>query len=293
MLVKNKLASKIVIGSANFGQKYGIPKKKLSLKNAKTIISRAIKNNILFIDTAPEYGNSEKLIGKLDRKKKLKVITKIPKLPSNLDKKKIEKWISQRVHLSLKNTGQKRFYGLLIHNSKDLLSPKGKVLFKNMVEIKKKGLAKKIGVSVYKVKDLKKILKRYRIDIVQLPLNIFNKEFSKNSLLKFLKRKKIEIHARSIFLKGLLVSNQFKNIRNNSKLKNSLYYFYNWALNEKIDTKKFCLGYVIRKVDRVILGFNKVSQLNKILNYQSIGTNYKLPNFIIKQKNIDLRNLKI
>ena len=108
---------------------------------------------LLFWINIPSFNENK------NRKKKLKVITKIPKLPSNLDKKKIEKWISQRVHLSLKNTRQKRFYGLLIHNSKDLLSPKGKVLFKNMVEIKKKGLAKKIGVSVYKVKDLKKILK--------------------------------------------------------------------------------------------------------------------------------------
>ena len=52
---------------------------------------------------------------------------------------------------------------------------------------------------------MESIINIFDIDVVQFPLNIFNRELIESGLLKVLKNKGIEVHARSIFLQGLLL----------------------------------------------------------------------------------------
>ena len=62
---------KLLIGTAQFGFKYGLNKKKIKkveIKNIKKILKI---NSIKFFDTAMNYGESEKILGNLKIKKKL------------------------------------------------------------------------------------------------------------------------------------------------------------------------------------------------------------------------------
>ena len=52
--------------------------------------------------------------------------------------------------------------------------------------------------------------KPYKPDVIQLPFNVFDNRFQVTGKLKKLKRLKVEIHARSIFLQGLF----FKDVKN-------------------------------------------------------------------------------
>ena len=54
----------LVIGTANFGAKYGFKKKNYSKKNLKEIFNIFKKNKINLFDTAHSYNNSEKILGK-------------------------------------------------------------------------------------------------------------------------------------------------------------------------------------------------------------------------------------
>ena len=54
------LKKKIIIGSANFGDKYGINNKKISFSNLEKIFRYLKKNQLNTIDTANDYKNSEK-----------------------------------------------------------------------------------------------------------------------------------------------------------------------------------------------------------------------------------------
>ena len=48
----------------------------------------------------------------------------------------------------------------------------------------------KIGVSIYTLKNLKLILKKFDIDLIQLPANVFDKKrFLNKKLLKIFKKK--------------------------------------------------------------------------------------------------------
>ena len=80
-----------------------------------------------------------------------------------------------------------------VHNTKYLLDKNGVEIYKALSFAKSKGLISKIGVSVYTIEELKKIINKYKIDLVLLPFNIFDqrtlqKTFKslKKKILKFI-----------------------------------------------------------------------------------------------------------
>ena len=193
----------LAIGTAQFGLDYGISNSagKVKLPEIKKIIKLASDSGIDTIDTAMAYGDSEELLGKCSLEN-FKIITKIGAIQES--ENRIENWILDEVHLSLKKLKLNNIYGLLLHRPNELISKKGETLFYSIQNLKKLGLVKKIGISIYSTDELVSILDSYDIDIVQLPLNIFNREAINNDILKILKSRDIEIHARSCFLQGLL-----------------------------------------------------------------------------------------
>ena len=53
---------KLAIGTAQFGMQYGLERKKIKISEIKKIKSFLVKCKILKIDTASNYGNSEKIL---------------------------------------------------------------------------------------------------------------------------------------------------------------------------------------------------------------------------------------
>ena len=79
------MLTNIIIGSANFGKKYGELQSKIAEKEVRKLCSYAIKK-FYFIDTATSYKSSESIIKKLS--KKFGLLIKI--LPN-------EKWINYEI----------------------------------------------------------------------------------------------------------------------------------------------------------------------------------------------------
>ena len=82
--------------------------------------------------------------------------------------------------------------------------------------------------------ELDNILKIFTPDIVQFPLNVFDQSFNDKSYLKSLKQKKIELHARSIFLQGTLL----KNMNNHKYFKKWKNHFLKWESFLKLNKLK-------------------------------------------------------
>ena len=80
------MKNKIILGSANFDQVYGIKKNFIKRKEIKKLLNIALKNNIKTIDTSPLYNKSEKIIG-LINSNRFGIISKIPQKPKNIKKK--------------------------------------------------------------------------------------------------------------------------------------------------------------------------------------------------------------
>jgi len=266
-----KIIKKMCLGSAQWGSKYGISnvKGKTEFFEISKILDYAYSVGISHIDTAALYGSSELNLGKYRNLDKFKVITKTIKITRPIIKKKDVENLFAEFEDSLKKLNLRSVYGLLIHNTNDFFAEDSRYLLDALNKLKLESKIKKIGISIYKPKNLDLICDLMKPDIVQLPLNVLDQRFVESGSLYFLKKKKIKIHARSIFLQGLLFYDVFK-VPN---------YFRKWkVIFEK--WKKECnqqgfspmeaaLSYVIniKEIDNFIIGFENSGQLLNCISY--------------------------
>ncbi|MFH1644696.1 MAG: aldo/keto reductase [bacterium] len=261
---------KLAIGTVQFGIQYGINKnKKTSLTEISKILDTAKRNNINFLDSAPLYGDSEKRIGsKTLLENDFKIVTKTPHFNKTGITEKELNLLETTFKKSLKNLNKKNIYGLLIHNAEDLFSKNGSLLISTLNKFKEKKLIEKIGVSVYTPEQIKKIIENFEIDIIQLPINILDQRLIQNGYLQKLKEKNIEIHARSIFLQGLLIKEPeiLPNFFNSIK---PLLKKFHQNLNElNISPIEASLNFAknIKEIDKILIGVNNNKQLLENIN---------------------------
>ena len=281
------MKNKIIIGSANFNQIYGIKKNFIKKSEIKKLLNLALKNKIKTIDTSPLYNNSEKIIGLLNNNR-FKIISKIPIPPKNIKRENIKKWLKQSVMDSLKNLKLKKFECLLLHNANSLLSKNGDEIYKNIRSMKISGFTNKIGVSIYDFHVLDKILKKFKFNLIQAPFNILDQRLVEKGWLKKLKKRKIEVHARSIFLQGILLLKHNQLPKKLIKLSKNLKIWENWLKKNKFNSLQLCLSYVLnqRQLDGIVVGCNNTNQLKQILKLKKIKNNFSLPNLNIKDKKL-------
>ena len=255
---------KISIGTANFGNFYGINKNKIFHKDElNEIIKYCQKNNIDTIDNAQSYNKSQNLISNFEVTK-FNFITKI-KL-GNVKKKNISKeLIIKDLKKTKKNLKIKKFYGVLSH---EFYKSKKKNLemVSILKELKKKGITKKIGISVYDPKEVEKILKYWKPDIVQCPLNALDQRFYRTGCIKKLHNLKTEVHVRSIFLQGLLLKD-YKDIpKKFNKWSTDLKKWINFCLKNRVSQFTVCINFVksIKNISYVVVGFDNFEQIKEI-----------------------------
>ena len=120
------------------------------------------------------------------------------------------------------------------------------------------------------------------IKSIQIPINIVNKDFWSIKSSK-------KIIGRSIFLQGILINSNLNS--KNRILRDFNKSLFNLADKRKIDLYSLCLKYVLKKseIDKLVIGFDNIEQLNKILKnkkeYLNLNKNVKLINSIISKKN--------
>ena len=260
---------KIALGTANFGQKYGLAGKIIkSDKKVKKIIQFANNSKIKLIDTSSNYGSSETLLGN-NNLKNFKIITKLK--ISNDEKKSnnLENIVFNKVEESLFKLNIKKLYAILLHESDDLKSNKRHKLINVLKKLKKENLVSKIGISIYNPKELNFIWPFWKPDIVQCPFNILDRRIYESGWLKKLKKNKTEIHVRSIFLQGLLLKNEKSMPRKFKKWKNIFKKWNNYCKKENISKIQGCINFIksFKKISFVIIGFEDIKQVKNIISY--------------------------
>ncbi len=262
MLRKKFFLKKFVLGTANFSMKYGIKNKKSFLKknSINKILKELVKSKILFIDTAKAYGKTEKNLGNFNLKK-FKIITKINYIKKGFNTK-------EEIFKSLNNLKVKKLYGVLIHNTKILKNSNGKRVYRDLINLKKKGFIKKIGYSINSPKELSSYFKKFKPDIIQTPLNVFDQRILNSGWMSKLLSKKTEIHIRSIFLQGLLLIKKNKMPKKFLVYKKDFNKWHSWLKENKMSQLEGCLNFASyqKQVSKVVIGVDSVNQLKKILH---------------------------
>ena len=83
--------------------------------------------------------------------------------------------------------------------------PGSKYLISWLLSLKCRGLVKRLGVSIYSSNDLKNVPPDL-LDIVQLPLSLYDQRLLKDGTVDFLQSLGTAIHIRSVYLQGLLLN---------------------------------------------------------------------------------------
>ena len=275
----------LVIGTANFLKIYGFSKKKIGRKEIKKILDFCLKKKLKFIDTAFSYDQFAKIKGiNFD---KFKISSKLIFEKNEILNLKIDEYckLLRKKILDLKI---KKFDNLFIHNFDDLSKKKLDRAIQVMKCLKNKNLINKIGISIYNEKSIKKTLNYNCIDIIQAPLSLCDRRFAKKKYIKYLKKKKIKIQARSIFLQGLLLGNSKELAKVKFVDKAFMNRFDEWSKNNMLTKKLACLNFIKNQkyLNSFVLGIENLNQLKEIifLSERKNGTSY--PKNISSKKRI-------
>tara|TARA_B100000686_G_scaffold354772_1_gene467104 strand:- start:5395 stop:6225 length:831 start_codon:yes stop_codon:yes gene_type:complete len=244
---------------------YGIDQSaQVSANEVKKILRLAALNDLDTLDTAIGYGQSETVLGNIGITN-WNVITKLPSL--SVSPRNTAQWVLDSVQESLARLRIPTLYGLLLHRPEDLKGIYSQSLYASLVECKKRGLIQRFGLSIYDPNELENIFPRYPVDLIQAPVNVLDNRLQASGWLNRLKNDGVEIHARSIFLQGLLLMEPSKRPAIFQNWNTVLSKWDNWLIANNISPIRACTAFVlgIKDIDRVIVGINNATQLSEIL----------------------------
>ena len=198
----------ICLGSAQFGMKYGITNEKgqVDKTDVGEILIRANRAGICWLDTAQAYGNAESVLGEqMPEINNFKIISKLPaQKQSEFKKHHIELW-DQAFYKSCQDLKVDSLHALLLHAPEDLRKQGGTLLEYWLLNLRERGLVERIGISIYSARDLDGINPDL-LDLVQLPLSLYDQRLIQDGTIARLNDRGTAIHARSIYLQGLLLT---------------------------------------------------------------------------------------
>jgi aryl-alcohol dehydrogenase-like predicted oxidoreductase len=270
---------KLALGTVQFGLDYGVanPLGRVAEQEAQDVLVLAKRAGIDTVDTAIAYGDSEAVLGKLGVSD-WNVITKLPAMPDGVSD--VHAWVHEQVHTSLSRLKVGRLYGLMLHRPMQLLEPQGRKLFDALETVKATGLVEKTGVSVYGSTELAPLYERYVFDLVQAPLNIWDRRLVDSGWADRLKAAGTELHVRSAFLQGLLLMAPPHRPEKFSRWARVWDTWDAWLLEVGCLPLEACLRYLnsLACVDRVVVGVDTSAHLQQILlaNQGELG---ELPQF--------------
>nr|WP_269752220.1 aldo/keto reductase [Leptospira ainazelensis] len=254
------------MGTVQFGLQYGIANKagQIQFNEASDILDEAWVNGVRTLDTAAAYGESERVLGKIGVEG-WKIISKLPPLPTDL--LCVEEWVNRTIEGSLSRLKVDSLSGLLLHNSSNLLEEKGCELYESLMRLKNHGVVEKIGISIYHPDDIDSYLSKYELDIVQLPLNVFDRRLIRSGQIDKLMTKKIEIHVRSVFLQGLLLMNSDTRPPFLNRWLSLMSKWDLWILQNQTTRLEASLGFVgsVLGIEKIIVGVDSKAHLIEIL----------------------------
>lgn len=260
------------LGTVQFGLDYGVSNRtgKPSVEAVGEILDVASAAGLRILDTAPAYGEAERRIGGwLERAgPRFDVVTKTAKLAATgtIQASHVAR-LDEAFATSLASLGATKVYGLLVHSTDDVFLAGGERLIEWMQARRHAGQIEKIGVSVYGPDQLARVLDRFTPDLVQLPVNVLDQRTIASGALRDLKRRGVEVHARSAFLQGLLLMDPDDASRRMGRPLPELTRYHAERLDRGLSPLEAALAFVksVPEIDCVLVGVQTAAELRQIL----------------------------
>jgi spore coat polysaccharide biosynthesis protein SpsF len=205
-------SAQFVLGSVQLGLAYGAANKigKPSRSAAHRLVSKAADAGVRQFDTARAYGDSEDRLGEaLSGRKWVRALTKLSPLTDLADEAgddEIRAAVDASIEQSLSALRRDRLDCLMLHRAEHMVSHRGKI-FERLIEHLEEGNVLSLGVSVQNPQEATAALLCPEVRHLQLPFNLFDWRWRAAGIVdRIASRADVTVHARSVFLQGLLVA---------------------------------------------------------------------------------------
>jgi len=265
---------RLVLGTAQLGLEYGhtnITGMPTAIQ-ALSIINYALEKGIKTFDTARSYGTAENVLGQINSNDTITIITKLGKFNYNASESILKNNIDKSIEESCKALQVSNLDTLLIHDFEHF---NNKIIWKHLLSLQEKNKIGKLGISVYNVEEAIIALKDININHIQLPINIIDSQWNNDIFLELVKqRSDVSIHARSIFLQGILLNDTSFWPKNHDSA-----FYVNTLDNLMVDfgfsnKVELCFSYVksLKWIDGIIMGVDTLLQLKKNIELFNVRT---------------------
>ena len=280
-----------VLGTATFGSRYGIANQGEAVSDsvAIEILTSAMCLGVEIVDTSPDYGNAENIIGKFHtNNKKFRVHTKISsKLPLNAT------FILDALNSSAQRLLVDKIEVAYFHNPDSLFEHPKKAVNCLLHEIVQSRLVDSLGASVYTERQIERIANEFpMIKVFQVPENILDQRLIASVLTNELSRSGYTFFVRSIFLQGLLLMNPNLIPPRLKEARNAVEAFQDFAIAINLTPLEAAIGYMgkLEWSNGFVVGANSRIQLEQIFQAKSNAHQIKNLPRALPHKLVDPRN---
>jgi len=168
----------------------------------RSLLQTAADAGITRVATCPQ-GDQERLLGQAwPFPSPFAVSVRAVALSEGLDR------VEARARRSLERMGLPRGDVLLVSGAGDLAGAEGRALWDRMLSLKDRGLYRRIGFLTTMEDGPVLLARRFQPDVVQIPCNILDQRPVTEGTLADLAGLGVEVHASSVFARGLLFANR-------------------------------------------------------------------------------------
>ena len=260
------VGNRLILGTAQFGLPYGVANRTGAIERGEDaeILNLAWSERVDTLDTAAAYGESELRLGEIGTKR-WRIVSKVPAVPEGVTD--AAAWVRNSISRSLRSLGTTSLYGLLLHQPGQLLGPKGDALHRALLEAKDRGEVTKVGISIYAPEELDALWPHFKFDLVQGPMNIFDRRLSSSGWLTKLQSAGAEVHIRSIFLQGLLLMEPSMRPARFDAWRHLWDQWDRWREETSVTALQACIGFGLSQpdVDGVVVGVDSLRHFQGIL----------------------------
>jgi aryl-alcohol dehydrogenase-like predicted oxidoreductase len=193
--------SALSLGTAALGADYGIGEAGAAARppehDAVALIRTAVDQGVTFIDTAPAYGDAERLVGlAVGGNPRVVIATKVTGEPHH------EEAILGSIDASRRALGRDVIDVLQIHNATAALIEDGRVT-RVLIEARRRGAVRVLGATVYGTDAARAVIRAGEFGVMQVALNILDQRMLREVMPRA-DAAGIGVVVRSAFLKGAL-----------------------------------------------------------------------------------------
>ena len=183
-----------------------------------------------------------------------------------MDISNVSEWVHSQVQGSLSRLKCTSLDALLLHRPQDLTGAQGAELYAAIGSLMAEKMIHRFGVSIYSPDDLEGIIGTFDIHVVQAPLNVFDRRIL--GVTDQLSALNIEVHARSVFLQGVLIASPKDRPQRFEPWSEHFALFDEWVRSSGVSAMACCLGFALQQpgIAKLVIGTTSAESLDEIMN---------------------------